>query len=156
MAKTKFKGIRQLQDHSRPTLRDLKINVILTNRICYGIAAVQIGGRAVKGMPKYCIGAADFHPASEEAFDFYVAPKSNELEDKPAPITSFVFWYQCAVRQCYVLSCFFGQEWFPIWTRALDWLYQQNQDFPCIWVPRFVMDLREEFLGLMLSGNPPA
>ena len=92
--KDKFKGMRQLQDHSRPTLRANKINVILSNRLCSGISAVQVGGKTVKDMPKHCIGAADFQPASEEAFDSYHAPKTHKLEDKPAAITSFVFWYQ--------------------------------------------------------------
>ena len=43
--KDKFKGMRQLQDHSRLTLREHKINVILNNRLCYGISALQIGGK---------------------------------------------------------------------------------------------------------------
>ena len=47
--KDRFKGMRQLQDHSHPTLRELKINVIFTNRLCYGVSAVQFGGENCKG-----------------------------------------------------------------------------------------------------------
>ena len=78
--KDKFKGMRQLQDHSRPTLREHKINVIVNSRLCYGIPAVQIGGKSVKDMPKHCIGAADFQPSSEEAL--IITPLVSPIKSK--------------------------------------------------------------------------
>ena len=103
-------ALRGAAAHSRPLLRQLKLPVNLTNRICYGLAAFQIGGRDVASLPRYSLSAADFPPTSEEEFDAWRPPADTKLEKRPRAPNTLVTWHRHALRESWVLALFYGEE----------------------------------------------
>ena len=73
-----FHQLRALQQNGRPLLRRLGLPVNITNRIAYGMAAMQIGAARRASISPHAICVADFPFTTEEGFDAFTPPPDTQ------------------------------------------------------------------------------
>ena len=128
-----FHALRNLASQSRPLMRQLKYPVNLTNRIAYGKAALAIGGRCHQSRAEWSLSAADFPQTTEEQFDAYRPSPDTKLEKRPRHSATLVEWHRDALRMSWALACFYGEEWYPYWESAANYLLRLGETHGYAW-----------------------
>ena len=111
----------------------MKLPCILTNRICYGLSAMTIGGDTAATAPPYSLTVHDFGQATQEAFDSYRTPSNFTLEAAHRPALSLPRWLRAALRQSWTTSLVLGQEWYPVWEACALKLNDLAESHPDEW-----------------------
>ncbi len=76
---------RRAGDGARALLTMVKRPVPITVRMAYGLAGGCHGGRDLETLPEWSLSAADFWPATQEAFDDFVPSADHKKEAPPHP-----------------------------------------------------------------------
>jgi hypothetical protein len=139
-----FHFLRNTGAHARPEMRRIKFPVNLYNRVCFGLASLNVGAKTVAGLPDYCLGARDFPLTSEASFDSYVQTANLNLEKPIKGTMTLNNWFRCAIRQCWALSCVYGEQHLPQWEKAASKLLDLAETDQHQWPPVVIMDLWEE------------
>ncbi|CAE8697726.1 unnamed protein product [Polarella glacialis] len=125
-------------------LRQVKFPCNLTNRHCYGFAAVQHGERPP---PDYALSVADFPRCSEEDFDTYAQTADLKIEKRPCAPTAVSQWYRAALRQAWAFACVHGQEHYPVLESAAAHLLKLSEEQSYAWPAQMVFAAWEELRG---------
>ena len=144
VGKELFHALKTAGAQARPQLRALKFPATLSNRHCYGIAALQIGGKDLKQVPDYALSAADFPLVTEEEFDAFASPPDHKLEKRPRAPVTLSAWFRCALREAWALACAYGEEHYPEWEEAASYLLRLGEEQSFAWSAATVMGLWEE------------
>ena len=127
-----------------PRLQALKFPCLVTNRICYGLAAAAVGGPSAQQAPSYNLTVHDFPQASSEQFDNHRVPHNFNLEPANRSTLSLPNWLRAAQRQSWVTSLVWGQEWFTIWNDCATSLNDLSESSPDEWPVYEVQSVWEE------------
>ena len=77
----------------------------MTNRHCYGIAALAWGGKGHRDLPSWSLSSADFPVCKAAAFGGYAMPADNKLESRPRHRTTFAVWKRQVENGIRVFEC---------------------------------------------------
>ena len=145
VGKDLYHALRSMASQNRPLLREIGYPVNISNRIAFGVASFNIGGKG--SLPDYCLSVADFPQTSEEEFDLYSPPGDNKLEKRGRNPTTLTGWYRNALRQAWALACVFGAEFYASWEGAAAQLLKLGEEYIHAWPLPAVLSTWEELWG---------
>ena len=144
VGKELFHALKTAGSQGRPQMRALQFPVNINNRIAFGIASMNIGGKEVKSLPEFCLSAADFPLTTEADFDTFAPPTDFRLEKRPRGPVTLTAWFRCALRMAWALSCAYGTEHYPQWEGAATKLLRLGEEVGYAWPLQWIANVWEE------------
>ena len=144
VGKELFHALKTAGSQGRPQMRALQFPVNVNNRIAFGIASMNIGGKEVKSLPEFSLSAADFPLTTEADFDTFAPPTDFKLEKRPRGPITLTAWFRCALRMAWALSCAYGTEHYPQWEAAATKLLRLGEEVGYAWPLQWIANVWEE------------
>eukprot|EP00438_Fugacium_kawagutii_P015705 Skav235328 [mRNA] locus=scaffold520:603852:614712:+ [translate_table: standard] len=144
VGKELFHSLRATSTQGRPQLRLMQFPVNINNRIAYGLASMNLGGKDSKTVPEFCLSVADFPLTSEEEFDGWTGCVDMKLEKRPKPPMTLNAWYRNALREAWAVSCVYGSEHYSAFEQAATYLLKLGEDHAYMWPAHAIFGVWEE------------
>ena len=107
--------------------------VRVNNRIAYGLAACEFGGRTHSDMPAYSLSVADFTFTTRNQFWDHRVPTGDTLEPRPRAPLDILSWAEQAKIQTQVVCLTYGKEHGPGRYNCIEVFVAQNRAEPDIY-----------------------
>ena len=114
---------------------------MLNNRIAYGCAALNWGGKSVRCAPEHSPTAGDLPKCEETGFENYIQLTTTTLEAKARAPTSFYHWKRIAENGVQIFAAAYGEQHRAERERCFQDLRAAHQKDPHAFPAGCVLDL---------------
>jgi hypothetical protein len=150
--KEAFDAIKRMAQAEQGSLQAMGWHWLVTNRGCYGLVTLSLGGAGHRTLPKHHLGVRDFVIAKARDWDGWAPPADNKLEEPPPHPKTFDTWVKQARLMILVLGTRFGAEHSEDMDRTLDTLVRAHEVDDIQYPATYVYDLWEQLLAHWCEG----